>query len=57
MGYFLEPDAKRRVGEIRREEFFETTLEDIFSEMEMLGISIDRIVERWNARKDKKQNS
>lgn len=57
MGYFLEPDAKRRVGEIRREEFFETTLEDIFSEMEMLGIGIDRIVERWNARNDKKQNS
>ena len=57
MGYFLEPDAKRRVGEIRREEFFETTLEDIFSEMEMLGIGMDQIVERWNARNDKGQNS
>lgn len=50
MGYFLSEDAKSRVDELRREEFFESTLNDLFSEMEMLGIDINQVVEHWNNR-------
>ncbi|MCM1349206.1 MAG: GntR family transcriptional regulator [Firmicutes bacterium] len=50
MGYYLADDAKNRVQEIRREEFFNTRLKELFSEMEMLGISIDEVVCRYNQR-------
>lgn len=50
MGYFLAPDAKERVDEIRRQEFFETRLADLFAEMDMLGIGIDDIVAHWQSR-------
>lgn len=50
MGYFLADNAKRHVGELRRQEFFDSRLKDLFAEMEMLDIDIDDIVEHWNSR-------
>lgn len=50
MGYFLTDNAKERVEDIRREEFFNNRLTDLFSEMEMLGLGIDDIVNKWNER-------
>lgn len=50
MGFFLTPDARERVGELRREEFFNTRLKELFAEMEMLGIDIGDVVEHWQSR-------
>lgn len=44
LGYFLAPDARTRVSEARKEQFFSDTLPSIASEMQMLGISIDEVV-------------
>ncbi|MCM1484047.1 MAG: GntR family transcriptional regulator [Muribaculaceae bacterium] len=49
MGYFLASDAKSRVDATRREEFFSTTLPALFREMNMLGISIDDVTERYRS--------
>ena len=52
MGFFLADDAAQRVNDARRKEFFETTLDDVFSEMKLLGITIDQVVERYNMKGD-----
>lgn len=51
MGFFLADDAESQVDRIRREQFFSETINHLFSEMDMLGISMDSVVELWNARK------
>lgn len=51
MGYFLAADAKERVNELRREDFFTTRLRDLFAEMEMLGIDITDVDRQWQLRK------
>jgi len=51
MGYFLADDAKSRVDELRRQEFYESTLNELFNEMDMLDIDISQVVDRWNSRK------
>lgn len=43
MGFSLSPDAKERVNEERRKEFFSTTLPDFVSQMQLLGIKKDEI--------------
>ncbi len=50
MGYFLADSAKSRADELRREVFYDTTLNELFAEMDLLGIDISQIVERWNKR-------
>ncbi len=50
MGFFLADDARDRVDEQRRQEFFDTHLEELFREMDMLGIGIDDIAEKWRQR-------
>lgn len=50
MGFFLTPGARERVDELRREEFFNTRLRELFAEMEMLGIDIGDVVEHWQSR-------
>lgn len=55
MGYFLTADAPEQVDRLRREEFFSERLEDLFAEMDMLGIDIADIVDRWNQRPEKKE--
>lgn len=43
MGFSLSPDAKKRVNEERRKEFFSTTLPDFIAQMQLLGINRDDI--------------
>lgn len=47
MGFFLSVDARERVDAARRQEFFDSTLVDLFREMKMLGIGIEEVVARW----------
>ena len=49
MGFFLAPDAAVRVNDARRTDFYDTTLQELFKEMELLDISIDDIVARYMA--------
>lgn len=50
LGFFLASDARDRVLMAQREEFYETTLKDLFRSMEMLGITIEDIVEHYRRR-------
>ncbi len=43
MGFFLASDAKKRVDHARKEEFFSTTLVDLFEQMRMLGITWEEV--------------
>lgn len=51
LGFFLSTDALSRVNTARREEFYETTLNEMFNEMDRLQISIEEIVTHYNNRK------
>ena len=47
MGFYLSPEAMAHVNSARRQEFFDTTLKDLFKEMKLLNISIDEVVEQF----------
>lgn len=47
MGYFLCGDAPGKVDATRREEFFENVVPDVFQQMNLLGISIDELIEAY----------
>ncbi len=44
MGYYLSPDARERVHELRRREFYEATLPGLAEAMQSLDISLDDLV-------------
>ena len=48
MGFYLSKDAMKKVMKIQKKEFFENQLADMFHSMELLGISIEEITERYN---------
>lgn len=54
IGYFLTQDTRERVDELRREDFFTSRLDTLFAEMEMLGIDIADVEQRWQLRKSDK---
>lgn len=47
MGFFTAPDARERVDADRRENFFDTTLREVFAQMKMLGVGIEDVVEHY----------
>lgn len=47
MGYYLTPDARQMVNASQREDFFDTSLSQLFSRMKVLGIGIDEINDHW----------
>lgn len=51
LGFFLATNAQNQVNIARREEFYETTLNELFNEMDRLQISIDDIISHYNNRK------
>lgn len=48
MGFYLSANAQAHVDSIRRQEFFEEKLCDVFKEMQMLGIGMDDVVACWD---------
>ncbi len=48
MGFYLSKDAVKKVMRIQKKEFFDNQLADMFHSMELLGISIEEITERYN---------
>lgn len=53
MGFYLSTDALDHVNQVRRNDFFDTTLRDLFAEMALLDISIDEVVDKFNDYKSK----
>ena len=47
MGYFLEPDAKAKVNADRRQHFFDITLADLFTQMDLLDIPLSALIARY----------
>ena len=52
MGFYLAKDAVKKVMKIQKKEFFDNQLTDVFLNMELLGISIDEVIERYNKLKN-----
>ena len=52
MGFYLAKDAGQKVMKLQKKDFFETQLEDTFRVMDLLGISIEEIVERYKKQKE-----
>ncbi len=48
IGYYVSPDGKNRIREMRRVRFFEDELPLFFNRLYTLGISIDEIDWRYN---------
>lgn len=47
MGYYVAKNAPVQILKLQREEFFEEVLPETFNTMELLGISIEEIVDRY----------
>jgi len=47
MGYYVTPEAAGIIQTIRRKEFLEEQLPQLFVEMTALGIGIDEVGEEW----------
>ena len=52
MGFYLAKDAVKKVMKIQKKEFFDNQLADVFLNMELLGISIDEVIERYHKLKN-----
>lgn len=50
IGYFVAEGAKCQISEMRKTAFMNEVLPDFFTEIDMLGISINDIVELYNKR-------
>lgn len=44
LGYFVSPGARDSIMQVRRHEFMEQTLPELFRQMKLLGITIDDVV-------------
>lgn len=51
MGFYLEPDAKKKINDDRRRNFFDEILPDLFEQMRLLGITIEDIVRSYSSDK------
>lgn len=51
MGYYVTAGARDRILAKRREAFMKETLAGVFSDMELLGITIDDIIKEYDTHK------
>ena len=54
LGFFVTEDAKERILQARRLRFMDDTLPEVFRQMQMLGIPVETLEEKWD---EWKQNS
>ena len=50
LGYFVKAGARENILSTRRRAFMDEHLPELFRNMQLLGIGIDEVVERWNDR-------
>ena len=48
IGYFVSAQARATIKEMRKREFIDGDLPELFRKMSLLGISIDEIIENYN---------
>ncbi|MBQ8969078.1 MAG: GntR family transcriptional regulator [Bacteroidaceae bacterium] len=48
LGNFVAPGARQAIENIRKEEFFNIQLPDLFREMQTLGITLNEVINRYN---------
>lgn len=53
IGYFVSEGAIGQIKAMRREVFMNESLPEFFNELDMLGISIDEVVDIYNKRQSK----
>lgn len=51
MGYYVAENARKQILNLQKKDFFEEMLPDTFKTMELLDISIDEVVDRYNKSK------
>jgi DNA-binding transcriptional regulator YhcF (GntR family) len=47
LGYFVTPGARSEIKHVRRKEFINQRLPELFRQMQLLGIGIEDIEEAW----------
>lgn len=47
LGFFVTEDAKERILQARRLRFMDDTLPEVFRQMQMLGIPVETLEEKW----------
>lgn len=47
LGYFVDPNAKEQIMQARRETFYREVLPEMFRQMKLLGIDINKVDEKW----------
>lgn len=52
MGYYVATGARKLISALQKKDFFEEILPETFKAMEILDISIDEVVERYNKQKN-----
>lgn len=56
MGNFVAPGAKEKIAGLQRDEFFQGYLPDLFRRMQLLDISMERVVEEYGHFKEASEN-
>ncbi|WP_165040697.1 GntR family transcriptional regulator [Dysgonomonas sp. ZJ709] len=51
MGYFVSVDARKQISKLQKKEFFDETLPETFQAMNLLGITIEEVVDRYEKSK------
>ena len=51
MGYYVAENARKQILNLQKKDFFEEMLPETFKTMELLDISIDEVVDRYNKSK------
>ncbi len=52
IGYFVADSAAEKIRSIRKADFMKTQLPEFFHEIDMIGISIEEVVELWRKFKE-----
>lgn len=52
MGYFVSENARKVISGLQKKDFFEDVLPETFKIMELLGITIEEVVDRYNKSKE-----
>lgn len=52
MGYFVSENARKTILGLQKREFFEETLPETFKIMDLLDISVEEVVDRYNKSKE-----
>lgn len=47
LGYFVHGDARKRIVQLRKEDFFRTQLPELFRHMQLLQIDMEEVQRAW----------